>query len=596
MKPRTTLTLVALGGAFFAYIWFIESEQKTTRELADSQSKVIETDEASITSLCIKNGESLIELSKTESGWKMIRPLTDRADEGTISQLLSTATNLRHDSKIDISSKQSEERLKEFGVNQSDLHLTLKTGGKKEIELILGKDSAIEGKLYARLNGKNDVYVVRNALRNLLTKKADEFRDKKLSETPPALVTKVHVKTAEGEFELERKSNHWDFIRPLRARAADQKVNDILAAVLSARVGQFLDETPTPEQALTEPRATVTMSVEGQKDPLILQLGAPPSGEEQKDKAFAKLSSRAAVTVLSNSATDPLIKARPNDLRDRKLIRVPPDIVDRITVESQSGVKMVMARKGEGWILKGNDTETPINEALPTRVLAGLQTAEATNFVADIAPNLAQYSLAEPRLRVTLSSYSSENTPESKAGEKVLATLLFSPIEGDNAYCKLEEEPFIVAAPKSLIEEIPTDPVCLQPLEVLNLKTDGVISITSRRGFDTITIEKHADSWKRSGGEGAVNQDAVQNVLRLVSGLRTTKWIGPTDQSAHGLEKPEFEITFESKKNGEAGSVKIAVGSLYEGENYLHATASNKPGTFSLNKADKDILFSNLLQ
>ncbi len=596
MKPRTTLSLVALGGAFFAYIWLVESKQKTTRELADSQAKVLEADETSITSVSIKNGELLIELSKTESGWRMIQPLQDRADEGTISQLLSTATNLRHDSKIDVSSKQSDERLKEFGVDESDLHLTLKTAEKKAFELILGKDSAIEGKLYARVQGRNDVYVVRNALRNLLTKKAEEFRDKRLSDTPPALITKVQVKTAEGEFELERKSNHWDFIRPLRARAADQKVNDILAAVLSARVSQFLDETPTPEQALTEPRATVTMSVEGQKDPITLQLGATPSGEEKKDKSFAKLSSRTAVTVLPNSATDPLVKARPNDLRDRKLIRVPSDIVDRITVEPHGGKKMVMARKGEGWILKGNDAETPINEALPTRVLAGLQTAEATNFVADIAPNLAQYSLAEPRLRVTLSSYSSENTPESKAGEKVLATLLFGPIEGDSAYCKLEEEPFIVAAPKSLVAEIPTDPVCLQPLEVLNLKTDAVVSITARKGADTITIEKQADSWKRNGGEGSINQDAVQNILRLVAGLRTTKWIGSTDPSAHGLERPEFEITFESKKNGEAGLLKIAVGSAYEGENYFHATASNKPGAFSLNKADKDILFSNLLQ
>ena len=596
MKPRTTLTLVALGGAFFAYIWLVEREQKTTRELADSQAKVIEADASGITSLSIKNGESLIELSKAGGSWKMIQPLKDRADEGTISQLLSTATNLRQDSKIDVPSKQSVEKHKEFGVNESDLHLALKTEGNKQIELILGKDSAIEGRVYVRVQGKNDVYVVRNTLRNLLTKKAEEFRDKRLSDTPPALITKVHVKTAEGEFELERKSNHWDFIRPLRARAADQKVNDILAAVLSARVSQFLDETPTPEQALAEPRATVTMGVEGQKDPITLQIGATPSDEAQKDQSFAKLSSRAAVTVLSNSATDPLVKARPNDLRDRKLIRVPSDIIDRITVEPKGGKKMVMARKGEGWILKDNDEETPINEALPTRVLAGLQTAEALQFVADIAPNLAQYSLAEPRLRVTLSSYSSENTPESKAGEKVLSTLLFGPIEGDSAYCKLEEEPFIVSAPKLLIEQIPTDPVCLQPLEVLNLKAEEVVSITSKKGADIVTIEKQADSWKRSGGEGAVNQDAVQNILRLVAGLRTTKWIGPTDQLAHGFEKSEFEIRFESKKDGEAGSLRIVVGSPYEGENYLHATASHKPGTFSLNKADKDILFSNLLQ
>ena len=596
MKPRTTLTLVALGGAFFAYIWLIESEQKTTREFAESQAKVVEIDESSIKGLTLKNGETLIELNKNDGAWKISQPLSDRADETAISQLLATVTNLQHDSKIEFPAAQSQERLKEFGVNESDLRLKFKTADGKEIELIVGNDSAIEGKVYVRVNGKNSVYVVRNALRNLLTKKAEDFRDKKLSDTPPSLITKVNVRTPEGEFELEHKSGHWEFIKPLRARAADQKVNDLLAAVLSARVSQFLDETPTPEQALTEPRATVTMSVEGQKEPVVLQLGATPSGENNKDKSFAKLSSRAAVTVLSNSSTDPLVKARPNDLRDRKLIRVPSDIVDRITVEPLGGPKMVIARKGEGWILKSNDNETAINEALATRLLAGIQTAEATNFVADIASNLAQYSLAEPQLRVTLSSYASENTAETKAGEKILGTLLFGPLQGDSAYFKLDEEPFIVAAPRTLIEEIPTHPVCLQPLTVLNLQAEDVVKISSRKGADTVTIQKQEGTWKLSSGEGTVNPDAVRNILSLLASLRTTKWIGPTDPVAQGLEKPEFEITLESKKNNETTSLKIAVGSPYEGENYLHATASTNPGTFSMNKADRDILFSNLVQ
>ena len=323
MKPRTTLTLLAIGGACFGYIWFVERNQKTTRELADTTARVVEIEQSKVNAISIKNSETSIELSKKDGIWKIEQPLADRADSTAISQLLSMVETLRHDSRIDFPSAQAAEKLKEFGVTESDLRLKIKSDSGKETELLLGNDSAIEGKVYVRVNGSDTVYVVRNALRNQVTKKAEDFRDKKLADTAPSLVSKVHVKTAEGEFELERKNTHWDFVKPLRARAADQKVNDLLAGVLNAQVSQFLAEAPTPEQALSEPRATVTMSVEGEKEPLVLLVGAAPTGDDGKDKCFAKLSSRAAVTVLSNAALDPLIKARPM----AHICCSPPDIV-----------------------------------------------------------------------------------------------------------------------------------------------------------------------------------------------------------------------------------------------------------------------------
>jgi hypothetical protein len=595
MKPRTTLTLLAIGGAFFGYIWFVERNQKTTRELADTTARVVEIEQSKISGISIKNSETSIELSKKDGIWKIEQPLSDRADPTAISQLLSMVETLRHDSRIDFPSAQAAEKLKEFGVTESDLRLKLKSDSGKETELLLGNDSAIEGKVYVRVNGSDTVYVVRNALRNQVTKKVEDFRDKKLADTAPSLVSKVQVKTAEGEFELERKNTHWDFVRPLRARAADQKVNDLLAGVLNAQVSQFLAEAPTPEQALSEPRATVTMSVEGEKEPLVLLVGAAPTGDDSKDRSFAKLSSRAAVTVLSNAALDPLIKARPNDLRDRKLIRVASDIVDRITIEPHGRPKIVIARKGENWVLKNGESESAINEILASKLLADFQSAEATNFVADVAADLSQYHLSEPSLRVTLSSYASENTAETKAGEKVLAKLLFGPIEGDNAYCKLDDEPFVVAASKNLIGSIPTDAILLQPLDVMDFNPEDVVKISSRKGSDTTVLEKQDGVWKIGSGEGSVNLPAVQAMLSLVGHLRTPKWIGPTDPVSQGLEKPEFELNFESKKGDQTSSLKLSVGSPYEGENALHATVSSKPGTFSLNKADKDILSASLL-
>lgn len=596
MKPRTTLTLVAVGGCFFAYIWFVEKNQKTTRELEDFSSKVVDIEQDKVQSISLKNGESQIELIKADATWKLQSPIQDRADSGTVNQLLSLVSGLRHDSKIELEKAQEAEKLKEFGVDSSETQVRLKSDKGKEIVVLIGKDSAVDGKVYVRVDGSKAVYVIRNELRNQTTKKADDFRDKKLSDLAPSLVQKIQVKSADGELELERKNNHWNLLKPLSARAADQKVNDMLANILNAQVAQFLPDSPTAEQGLSEPRATFTFTVEGQKDPVTLSLGTAPSGDENKEKSFAKLSSRAAVTVLANSALDPLLKARPGDVRDRKLLRVEADTVDRLTIEANTGSKFVLARKGEGWVRKDGDKEIAINEPVASRLLTELQAAEATNLVADSASpeELEKYGLSTPQIKVTLSSFASETTAETKAGEKPLASLLFGTVEGDSGYAKSGEEPFILAAPKSLISGIPSHPVQLQPLAIAEIKPEEASKLEIAVGESKVSVERKENEWKPASGEGSVNQAAVQGVLGVLANLRTPKWIGPTD-AKHGLEKPELTLSLETKKGDQTTTLTIHIGSATE-ENSHYATVSGKEGTCTISKADRDALAAKLLQ
>ena len=58
-------------------------------------------------------------------------------------------------------------------------------------------------------------------------------------------------------------------------------------------------------------------------------------------------------------------------------------------------------------------------------------------------------------VRITLSSYASENTPESNAGEKEIATVLLGRVENGEIYAKLEEEPFVVSIDKGILDYLP---------------------------------------------------------------------------------------------------------------------------------------------
>jgi len=611
MKPRITLTLAAIAGTLFAYIWFVDRHENSTREEAEVSAKVIQIDRQKVSKILIKTTAGPLELARLNGVWNVKQPVEDRADTSAVEQLLSLLENLRHDSKITLSPTQGSakansekvaEQLKEYGLGESELSLKLVLENGGETELLFGKESAIEGKLYTRVNGQNTVYVIRDSLRTQITRKPDDFRDHKLTAIPPQSVQVLNVKTAEGELEMERKSGHWNITKPMRARGADSKINDLLASVLNANMSQFLPATPSPEQGLSEPRATLSFKVEGEKDPVLLQIGAPSTAEPGKETSFAKLSSRATVTVLPNSSFDPLLKARPNDLRDRKLLRIEPDIVDRITLEPARKTAMTLSRKAEAWVQQSNKIETPVREGLATKILSDLQAAEAVNFVADVATDLEQYGLAHPQYTLRLSSFASGNTAETQAGEKPILNVLFGSVGGDSGYVKLDDEPFIVAIPKSLLNSLPTEPLDLLPSPpeepVVQVKKEDISKVSTKFSRLSTSVEKDGTAWKMTSNAAEKSDSAPSSkpdttqVIALIDqlvDLRAGLLKGEHPSLTEAMKVPVIEITLETRTDTNTTQTVLTIGQPVK-DGSFPATVTGKEGVFLLAQSKENAL------
>ena len=93
-------------------------------------------------------------------------------------------------------------------------------------------------------------------------------------------------------------------------------------------------------------------------------------------------------------------------------------------------------------------------QARVRRMIDALQNERVTKFVEDVASNLPKYGLDKPQLQLTFSSFASENTAETKAGEEPFATIAFGKDEGDNVYARLTDEPFVVAVRRGLLDQI----------------------------------------------------------------------------------------------------------------------------------------------
>src|SRR6266853_1342385 len=510
MKLKNTLLLLVLAGALFAFIKFYESKQLGSREAAERAGKVVAFDRDNVNAITIKNTEGTIELRKDDKGnWRIEAPVKDRADTMVVSQLFTSAELLHYDAVIgDEKTGVGREQLQDYGLVSSETKLKF-LGKDKPIELLFGKDAAVEGKVYVKPESSNAAYVIGKDLKEQISKKVDDFRDRKLTDLNTAQVNKVSIKSNAGELELEKKEQHWTLVKPLKARGDDSKIGDLVSQAATARIDTFIgDAASASGYGLQEPRMTMSLWTEGSEQPTVLHVGANPKDDKDKEKSYAKVSTREGVVLLPKSI-ETLINTKPNDLRDKNLVRVEPDIVDRINIEGAGKEKIVLARKGESWVRKAGGKDEAINVAAATRVLDDLRAQQVTDFVSDVATDLPKYGLDQPQVKVSQSSYATENTAETKAGEKPIVTVLFGKVEDEKVYARVEDEPFIVSVLDGIVGTLMTDPLQWQPLEVYHYKPDDITAIeVTREGQPPISLERDKDkkTWKFAKGDGVVNQ------------------------------------------------------------------------------------------
>jgi hypothetical protein len=596
MKTKTTLILLAVVLGLGLYIKFYESKGPNTEEAKRQAQNVINFERDALEGIVILNGDDKIELRKQDQKWRIEAPFKDQADRGIVENLLANLDSWqKHDFIPAKEIAKDKNRLEEFGLSKGKLKLKL-LGKDAPPEITFGNDTALQGRMYVRVGHDGDVIIAAQTVRNDIAKKPEEFRDKKLTDLATAQVTRALIKTSAGEMEVEKKGDHWEIIKPLKARGDDQKINDLLAQVTTAQIQQFVaeDQGDLRPYGLAEPRGSVTLfsgddKSAGRTDSSrgetgqTLQIGGVP--EKEKEQVYVRFTARNAVYTLPKKIEE-LLAIKPADLRDRHLVRIDTNILDRITIDAPGKGKTVLARKEENWTIASRNNQ-PANTGEVLRLLNVLKAEQVTKFVEDVASDLPKYGLDKPQLQVTLSSYASENTPESTAGEQPFATIAFGKVEGDDVYARLGDEPFIVAVRRGLLENIFADPLQWQELAIFRFKPDEVHKLSVTTDRESALVRNENKEWTWVNGSEPINQVNVQSLLNTLTVLRSMRWAGATN-AAHGLDKPQITITFTTSPD-DKNVHELMIGAS-AGEGMWFARTEEREGTFVISNPDFNAL------
>ena len=585
MKFRTTLILFIVVAGLVAFIKFYESKHPGTEEAARQAGNVLNFDREKLDGIIIQNGDDKTELRRIDNKWRVESPIKDQADNAAVSTLISDLEIWRREDTIPAKEiNATKGKLEEYGLSKPKLRLKLLGQGMPP-EVFIGKDAALEGKMYARFENSKDTFIATNSIRTEIAKKPEDFRDRKLTELTTAQVSRALVKTPAGEMELQKSGDHWEIVKPLRARADDQKLGDLLAQVTTARIEKFVadDRGDLRPYGLAEPRGSITLFTQDDKQGQVLQIGSVP--EKEKEQVYVRFAARNAVYTLPKKIEEAL-NTKPNDLRDRHLVRFDTNVLDRITIEPAGKDKIILARKNENWTFVSRNNQ-PANADEVNRLIETLKNEQVTKFVADVASELGKYGLDKPALQITLSSFASENTAETKSGEQPFAVIAFGKIEGDDVYARLGDEPFVVAVKRNLLDKIPVDPLQWQDLAIFHFKPEQVhrLSIVSNQEGAIVRGAKNEWSWAK--GTGPINQREVESIVKTLSSLHANRWIGATTP-AHGLEKPQIAITFTTSPDDKSVH-KVLIGGPSEDRMWF-AKTDEREGTFVLSAADFNVL------
>jgi hypothetical protein len=451
MKLRTTIFLLAIALVLAGLIFFLDRSVQSPRELNERSTRLLAVDPNQVRGFTIHNGEQLIKARNDGDDWKLVAPWNDAADISVVDQLLTAAQFLRPDAVIDDLGKGDAKRdkLRDFGLNKSKLRLKL-DGKEMPGEIQFGHETPVEGKSYIRIQDEDAVYVVSDELKNIVSKNTEDFRDHRLLPIATNLIDRIIIRVRGGEIELIKAQDNWQITRPIKARASNEAVGTLLSKINQTAIASFVPNEKANSAGSDNPTKVITL-LAGEEEKTEIQIGNSVPSDAQK--VFARLPDRNSVIEVDKSFAD-LLEIAPNDLRDRKIARLNPDLIDRIAIEKSGQPRILLGRTEDQWTFLQPDN-SPANGNAVNRLIETINQSAVANFISDTATDLARYGLDQPSLKLVFSSYSSENTAEANAGETVLSTLVFGKSENGVTYARLEEEPYTFSVSNDVVAAIP---------------------------------------------------------------------------------------------------------------------------------------------
>jgi len=445
------LCIVAVGAITFLAIY--EPLTRSTREKTQlSQGgRVLDFDPAGVREFRITSPSEELFIKRRGNGWRIEGDDKDRANPALIRDVLKLAANLPYSDRIDGREFRSDDDLGDYGLKKPKRKIQI--SGDQDMTLLVGKDAAGDGKIYVRRGSDRDVYVIDDDILKLAFQDAQKFRDPRLTDLEADQVDRVIIRRPDGQIELTQDARGWRMVKPLNAPADQTAVDAFLNTLLGLTIREVLndDSGDLSRYGIVEGTNEISFYAEGKERHQTLRIG-----QATQDSVIAEFTARDSVFRLPPE-TVKLLNVTTDALRDHRLFPINIDLVDRIRI-TFPGQTLELHRSGDDWQIKTGTESRPASTQAVRALVDAISSAKVSEYVLTSADKLATYQLAPPRIRVEFLSVLSENTPETTAGERNIATISFGAEQNGQILTRLNDSLEAAKVPASILNAVPSDP------------------------------------------------------------------------------------------------------------------------------------------
>lgn len=203
-----------------------------------------------VTRIDLRRREGLLSLARTEVGnWRIQQPWTGRAAGAGVQDLLDQLFTARIADFI----AESFDAAPLYGLDEPAAQAAV-TGDRRygEQVLLIGKPVAGDTNLvYATRVGEGTVFAIPRSVLDLLQTRAEPLRDRRVLTLPAYDIARMRVEEGERALELARdEAGGWEIREPIRAKANDARIQNVLAEWTGLRIESFADPGETNLVAL----------------------------------------------------------------------------------------------------------------------------------------------------------------------------------------------------------------------------------------------------------------------------------------------------------------------------------------------------------
>ncbi len=410
MSIKRTILIALLFAVMLAgYLWDQRrlSEARTRDEAA---SRLIAADTTGIAAINIERATGdRLRLERNGSTWLLADPVRARADLAGVDAMLNQLASARRKDAFDVAAG----GLEPYGLADPAVKLQIEAGDADPTIILLGAQTPDGGSHYARIEGRDQVFVLPAVLYGQLDRPAETLRDRRLV---PADLNQTTAFAIEHEGErlaaAKDAAGEWNLLQPEPVPADSTSIEQLLQDLNGGKATQLLDNTPLDEAALGldtpawRGRFTVDLGDTTRSLELLIgdELTSPATGR------YARFTGDDHAMVLDATLFESITPTA-DDLRNKMLFSLTAADVGSIMIQvGETPLLLARDPSSERWTLPG-ESETAVDQARVARTLGQMVALKANRFLAeDATPADDLIGLAPPKLTLRLADRAGATT------------------------------------------------------------------------------------------------------------------------------------------------------------------------------------------